>query len=260
MIAKEWRDARWRFLVAAVPVVLVVFFLVTPYEDVVRMVEGIPGEDPVDIALRDISDLYYFGGLFVLLPLAALLGVTSISGEVGNDAIFLLLSRPASRTRLLLTKYAISAGVLLVAAVLGKVLVLAVAAARGYPIGQMQSTEAVLSVLVLWLGVLFVLGTALLVSVLFRSITASIVACALTLFLVFALPVVVTAFYPAGYASELALRLELYTYWMPAYYYYPDDFYSIVTAGEFSGVVAYWPERPESSPRRLTPCACILAP
>ena len=34
----------------------------------------------------------------------------------------------------------------------------------------------------------------------------------------------------------------------------------LVTAGEFSGVVAYWPERPESSPRRLTPCACILAP
>jgi ABC-type transport system involved in multi-copper enzyme maturation permease subunit len=104
LIAKEWRDARWRFLVAAVPVVLLVF-LIAPYEDVVRMVKGMPDEDPVTIALRDISDLYYFGGLFVLLPLAALLGVASISGEVSNGAIFLLLSRPVSRTRLLLSKW-----------------------------------------------------------------------------------------------------------------------------------------------------------
>lgn len=227
MFAKEWRDARWKFFVATVPVVLVVFFVVTPYEDVVRMVESIPGENPVYVALRDISDLYYLGGLFVLLPLAALLGVTSISGEVDNAAIFLLLSRPASRTRLLLTKYAVGAGVLLVAAVLGKVLLLAVAAARGYPIGQMRSAEALLSVLVLWSGVLFVLGTALLVSVVFRSVAVSIVACALTLFLVFALPIVVAGSYPASFLNEWALRLELYTYWMPAYYYYPDEFYSI---------------------------------
>lgn len=227
MIAKEWQDARWRLLVAAVPVVLAAFFLLAPYEDVVRMVQGIPGEDPVRIALRDINDLYYFGGLFVLLPLAALLGVASISGEVSNGAIFLLLSRPVSRTRLLLTKYAISAGVLLVAAVLGKVLLLTVAALRGYPLGQMRITETMLSVLVLWLGVLFVLGTALLVSVIFQSITASIVACALTLFFVFALPVVAAGIYPMGYASTLSLRLELYTYWMPAYYYYSNDSYGV---------------------------------
>jgi hypothetical protein len=196
LIAKEWRDARWRFLVAAVPVVLLVF-LIAPYEDVVRMVKGMPGEDPVTIALRDISDLYYFGGLFVLLPLAALLGVASISGEVSNGAIFLLLSRPVSRTRLLLSKW------------------------------QMRITETILSLLVPWLGVLFVLGTALLVSIIFQTITASIVACALTLFLIFALPVVVAAFYPMNYASQLALRLELYTYWMPTYSYYSDDFYGV---------------------------------
>lgn len=48
MIAKEWREARWKLLVAALPVVLAVLFLVSPYEDVVRMVQGIPGEDPVE--------------------------------------------------------------------------------------------------------------------------------------------------------------------------------------------------------------------
>ena len=227
MIAKEWRDARWKLAVGAVPVALAAFFLVTPYEEVVRMVQGIPGEDPARIALRDLNDLYYLGGLFALLPLAALLGATSISGEVGNGAIFLLLSRPVSRTRLLLTKYAIGAGVLLSAAVLGKVLLLAVAAARGYPLGQMRVTEAVLSVVVLWLGVLFVLGTALLVSVAFQSITVSVVACALALFCVFVVPVFAARLYPSGYAAELSLRVELFTYWVPAYYYYPDASNSI---------------------------------
>ena len=119
-----------------------------------------------------------------------------------------------------LTKYAISAGVLLVAAVLGKILLLIVAAVRGHPFEQMRVVEAVLSVVVLWLGVLFVLGTALLVSTIFRSITASIVACVLTLFFVFALPVIIAESYPMGYPYELSLRLELYTYWMPTYYYY----------------------------------------
>lgn len=156
-----------------------------------------------------------------------MLGVASISGEVGNGAIFLLLSKPVSRTRLLLTKYAMGAGVLFVAALLGKVLLLVVAAVRRYPLGQMRVTEAVFSVLVLWLGVLFVLGTALLVSVVFRSITVSVVACTLTLFCVFALPIFVAEFYPSGYAYELSLRLELYTYWMPAYYYYPGALPSI---------------------------------
>lgn len=227
MVAKEWRDARWKLLVATVPVALLAFSIVTPHEDIVRMVQGIPGEDPASNALRDLSDLYYFGGLSVLLPLAALLRVASISGEVGSSTVFLLLSRPVSRTRLLLTKYVVSAGVLLVAAAGGKVLLLAVATVRGYPLGEIRILETVLSVLVLWLGVLFVLGTALLVSTVFRSILASIGACALVLFLVFALPIIIAYSYPAGYLWSLSIRLELYTYWVPTYSYYSNDFYGI---------------------------------
>lgn len=227
MVAKEWRDARWKLLVATVPVVLLAFPFVTPYEDVVRMVQDIPGEDPVSYALRDLSDLYFFGGLFVLLPLAAFLGVASISGEVSSGTISFLLSRPVSRTRVLFVKYAISAGVLLVAAVSGKVLLLTVAAVRGYPMGEMPVLETVLSVLVMWLGVLFVLGTALLVSTIFRGILASIAACTLTLFLVFALPVVVAYLFPAGYLWSLSMRLELFTYWVPTSHYYSDYVYGI---------------------------------
>jgi ABC-2 type transport system permease protein len=224
MVAKEWHDARWKFLVAAVSVVLLVFLL-SPYE--VFLEEARRGfvKEPVKDALRDLSELYYLGAIFVLLPLAALLGVASISGEVSNGTIFLLLSRPMSRTRLLLTKYAIGAGTLLVAVVLGKILLLIVAAARGYPLGQMHVLEAVLSVVVLWLGVLFVLGTAILVSIIFRSVVTSIVACALTLFFVFTLPPIIAEFYPWGDTYdpyELSVRLWVLTYWMPTYYYSPN--------------------------------------
>jgi ABC-2 type transport system permease protein len=227
MIAKEWRDARWKFLIALVLVVLWLFLL-TPYDEfVAETMKYAPNEDPGKDALYDIGELYYVGGFFVLLPLAAFLGVASVSAEVNNGTILLLLSRPVSRTRLLLSKYAVGAATLLIAAVSGKLLLIAAAAVRGYPVGQLGIMEAMLSVVVLWLGVLFVLGTALLISTIFRSIIASILACALTLFLIFALPTIGAEFYPWGYPYELSLRLTLLTYWMPTYYYYPNDFYGI---------------------------------
>jgi len=227
MIAKEWRDARWKSLVALLLVVLWLFML-TPYEEFVAdIMKHAPNEDPIKNALYDIGELYYLGGFFVLLPLAAILGVASMSAEVNNGTIFLLLSRPVSRTRSLLTKYAVSAVTLLVAAVLGKLLLIVAAAIRGYPVGQLGTTEAIVSVIVLWLGVLFVLGTALFVSTVFRSIVASIVACALTLFLVFSLPTIGAEFYPWGYPGVMSERLTLLTYWMPTHYYYSDDFYGV---------------------------------
>jgi hypothetical protein len=60
MVAKEWRDARWKLLVAAVPVVLLIFLL-SPYEEFVEEASRMPAEDPVESALRDLSDLYYMG-------------------------------------------------------------------------------------------------------------------------------------------------------------------------------------------------------
>lgn len=221
MIAKEWRDARWKLLVAAIPVMLLVF-LISPYQEFVEVARRIPGEDPVDNALRDLSDLYYLSGFVVLMPLAGFLGVAAISGEVSNGTILQLLPRPLSRIRLLLVKYAVGAATLLVAAVLGKVLLTCAAAVRGYPLGQLRVLEAVFSVLVLWLGVLFVLGTAVLISVIFRGVLASIVACVLTLTLVFVLPSIIFNLYlpSTGQLVDLSTRLTLLTYWMPANYYY----------------------------------------
>lgn len=76
--------------------------------------------------------------------------------------------------------------------------------------------------LVLWLGVLFVLGTAVLISVIFRGVLASIVACVLTLTLIFALPNIIFNLYlpSTGQLVDLSTRLTLLTYWMPANYYY----------------------------------------
>ncbi len=119
MIAKEWHDARWKVLVASVPVVLLVFLL-SPYQEFVEEAKRIPGGDPVENALRDLSDLYYLGGLVVLMPLAGFLGVASVSGEANNGTLLQLLSRPVSRTRLLLARYSVAAGTLLAVAVLGK--------------------------------------------------------------------------------------------------------------------------------------------
>lgn len=81
--------------------------------------------------------------------------------------------------------------------------------------------------LVLWLGVLFVLGVAFLISVVFRDVAVSVVACAFALFLVFALPMIVAEVYPWGYPYEMSLRLTLLTYWMPTSYYYGESFYGV---------------------------------
>jgi ABC-type transport system involved in multi-copper enzyme maturation permease subunit len=157
MIAKEWRGARWKLLVTAVTVVLLVFLMPTYQQIVAETVKYAPNENPVSYALRDLNDVYYLVGFFVLLPFAALLGAASISAEVSNGTILLPLSRPISRVRLLLIKYLVGAGTLMVAAVFGKLLLVAAGAVRGYPIGQLRNMEAILSVLVLWLGVLSVL-------------------------------------------------------------------------------------------------------
>lgn len=235
MIAEEWRSARWKLIVAAVPVVLI-FFVLSPYAEFVEDARRIPSEDPVETALRDLSDLYYLGGLFILIPLAGLLGVAAISGEVSSGSILLVLSRPVSRVRVLLAKYAVAAGTLLLAAVLGKVLLVCMAAVRGYPLGQLRVLEAVVSVFVLWLGVLFVLGTAMLVSTVFKSVLASVAACALVLLAVFTLPHVILdrIMTPTGALAGLSLRLDLITYWTPAYYYYGDPGSVAVGIGGFT--------------------------
>ena len=225
MISKEWRDARWKFAMAAVAVVLVALTAPTLdsyqqvkkqaeqpgyYVDEVNLVngsstdslgdarlqedlkppEGLRQEDvnPVELAAQRMWGLYSAGGFVVLLPLAVLLGAPLISGEASGGTLSMLLSRPLSRTRLLLSKYSVCAAGLLVSAILGGALVVALAAARGYPLGDIGITGIVLSAVLFWLGSLFVLGVSLLVSVLTRSVTVSIAASVLAVLVTFVFP------------------------------------------------------------------------
>lgn len=185
MIAKEWRDARWKFAVATVLVVLLSSYL-TPYEELVRMAES--QFDPEQMALDEMWGFYNVGGLVILGSLALLLGGTLVAGETGGGTILLLLSRPISRSKVLLTKYAVCAATLLVSAVLGGVLLVCVATLRGYPLENVSLTGILLLGLMMWLVSLFVLGVALLMSVLFRSLISSLGITALILLLFFTFP------------------------------------------------------------------------
>jgi ABC-type transport system involved in multi-copper enzyme maturation permease subunit len=254
MAAKELRDASWKFLLAAL-VVLALAPNLTPYEEHVKVAEsnreaytriangevdpgappGAYGDPPpleepspppsaAETAMQEMFGFYAVGGGVILVPLAVLLGMALISGEAENRTILLLLSRPISRVHLLLTKYAVCAGVLLAAVVLGAILILGVAALRGYPLGEVSVPGMALTGVLMWIGSLFVLGVALLMSVVFRNALFSLGASALVLFLFFTFPGNVLAlgdllgrgvYYDEGVYEWIA-RLSPIYYWADA--------------------------------------------
>lgn len=187
MIAKEWRDARWKLAVATVgvvPALLIVAAYLPPYKTAWRVVERFGDRT----ALEQILNVYE-GGAIALAFLAVLLGAAAVSEEVRRGTIFLLLSRPVNRSRLLLTKYAISAGALLSAAVAGHVALILAAIARGYPPGLWSVRGVVLSTVLLWIWSLSVLGLAFLFSVAFGNTPVSLMITAVVTYLsVYALP------------------------------------------------------------------------
>ena len=113
------------------------------------------------------SQWFSKNGPEILAILAAVLGASLIANEVNKGTIFFLLSKPVGRDRVLLTKYLVSALILLGVLLLGGVAILIAAAIVGHP----QNVGGVLiSTVLLWLGMLFVLGLALLFSVLFHDV------------------------------------------------------------------------------------------
>jgi len=271
MISKEWRDARWKLLIALAAILVIVFVLPRSYEkiqadtrrDIERMQRDIESPDAgllppdippemreqelnnyVDDMRSQIEDMrtpgylvamaeseirgFSMGANLVLVPLAGLLGVALISGEVGRGTIFLLLSRPVSRRRTLLTKYSICAVVLLAAALVGAVASVISGYAHGYPTGSVGAVEILASAALFWLGSLFVLGVALLASVLFGDIIKSIIAAIAALYVIFSAPDLVRTLiqwltwtdedYEQGFSSTDAWyqafeRIRLVNYW-----------------------------------------------
>jgi ABC-type transport system involved in multi-copper enzyme maturation permease subunit len=181
MVAKELIEARWKALIGLVLGVATILLGAFGFE-LMRSALSPEQIQSIGNALgREMAARFSNYGNFVwgqafnpsgnngviLLVVAALLGSTAIAGEVSKGTIFLLLSRPLSRDNVLLTKYAVGAIVLLAMLVVDG-LVLAVATAiEGDP--QHLGGIAV-SVLLYWLGTLFVLGISTLLSVVFNDV------------------------------------------------------------------------------------------
>lgn len=133
--------------------------------------------------------------------------------------------------RILLTKYAVCAATLLLAAVIGHVLLFAIAA-KSYPLEEVSAPGVILATVLLWLGSLFALSVALFFSVLIKNVLGALVATALTVYLIFGwVPIFLVSLLPRGVRNRtvhdptapefeqpslswaLVDRLSLQTYW-----------------------------------------------
>lgn len=167
MFLKEWRDARWKLFVGAVLVLatgLTIPFGVGPIAwSAPAGVPSFPMMSTREGQFLVWSEWFGTGlGNPILFFLAVVLGAGLISGETSRGTIFLLLSKPVGRTRVLLTKYAVGAGVLFVVVLLFSAALLVAASVLGDPpsVGGL-----IISTVLMWLGLLFVLGIALTLSV-----------------------------------------------------------------------------------------------
>jgi ABC-2 type transport system permease protein len=197
VVVKEFIEARWKAIIGTVVAVVAAAVVAGTYNLVANALatgnatKQIPSQLQSQIQqLMGSYDAYAWSQWFsktgpeLLAILAAVLGASLTAGEVNRGTIYFLLSKPVSRDRVLLTKYLVTAFVLLGAILASGVALLAVAALIGHP----QPVGGVLiSTVLLWLGALFVLGLALLFSVLFNDVLRSLVG-ALLVTLVLSIP------------------------------------------------------------------------
>jgi ABC-type transport system involved in multi-copper enzyme maturation permease subunit len=134
-----------------------------------------------------------------------------IASETSSGSIFVLLSRPLSRTRILLTKYGVAAALSLLLCVLFGAVDLGVGAWQGVappPLGGW-----LLSVILLWLAMLFVIGLAMLYSVLVPSAFAAGVMAFFTGYLLTIVPVIHSGTQPHVHYFLGGPSWQLSTYW-----------------------------------------------
>jgi ABC-type transport system involved in multi-copper enzyme maturation permease subunit len=105
---------------------------------------------------------FAMNGPFVLGLCAAILGGGLIANEVSKGTIFFLLSKPASRERIVLTKYGVSAGLLLAVSVMSSIALAIISIVLRHP---QDLLRLLIATVLLWLASLFPLGLALFFSV-----------------------------------------------------------------------------------------------
>jgi ABC-type transport system involved in multi-copper enzyme maturation permease subunit len=101
-------------------------------------------------------------GPLILALFAVILGSGLVASEVSTGTIFFLLSKPVSRERILLTKYAVSAGLLLAVSVIISLVIAVAGIAVGHP---QDPLRLLIATGLLWLAALFPLGIALFFSI-----------------------------------------------------------------------------------------------
>ncbi len=157
-------------------------------------------------------DLYVWGNWFakngpeIMVVMAIVLGSGLIAGEVNKGTIFFLLGKPISRERVMLIKYAVSALLLLAISVVCAAALIVTAAIAGHP---QNIGGVVISSLLLWVGVLFGLGLALMFSALFKDPLWPLI-CALVITLLTIIPSFIPnwgAWNLIGYWSNQAVYL-----------------------------------------------------
>jgi ABC-type transport system involved in multi-copper enzyme maturation permease subunit len=195
MVAKEFIEARWKAIICCLLALALVVVSTATYDLFKSILSGNSSQMPLFLQQQvqqftSSYSLYVWGNWFakngpeIMAALAIVLGSALIAAEVNKGTIFYLLGKPISRERVLLTKYAVSALILFAVTVLSSVVLLVTSALVGYsqPIGGV-----VISTLLLWLGVLFPLGLALMFSVLFKDALWPLI-CALTIIILTAIP------------------------------------------------------------------------
>jgi ABC-2 type transport system permease protein len=198
VIAKEARAARWAVIVGLLALVLRLQSAATTNLKTQTMLTLIGN---FDADFSAVSSGHVSAGaaflwatffndltLYLLAGLGGvILGSGLIASETSSGSIYVLLSRPLSRTQIFLTKYAVAAGLSLLLCALYGCMALAVGAWQGIaapPFGGWM-----LSALLLWLGMLFVVGLAVLYGTVVSSAFASGVMAFFTAYLLAIVPV-----------------------------------------------------------------------
>lgn len=172
MKTKEFLEARWKVLTFAFLALLASGGNVASYPLLQPAGNGgisSPLQRLVQVHAASPFDAFVWphwfatNGPAILAVFAAVLGGGLIANEVSKGTIFFLLSKPVSRERILLTKYAVSAGLLLVVNVMSTIAIAMMSSILAHPQDLLQLLTATG---LLWLAVLFPLGLSLFFSVL----------------------------------------------------------------------------------------------
>ena len=196
MAVKEFIEARWKAIICGVIALVLVEVSTATYglfksalntSSIQQMPQFLQQQMQ---QMMSTYDVYVWGNWFakngpeILAIIAVVLGAGLIAGEVNKGTIFFLLGKPISRERVLLIKYAVNALILLAISAISSIVLLMTAAIAGHP---QNVGGVVISTFLLWLGVLFGLGLALMFSVLFKDALWPLI-CALVVILLTLIP------------------------------------------------------------------------